>query len=102
MSGPVFKRIAQKIYTETPLIDEIESLEIVNVKVEEAYESFYETAQKHKTIMPNVVGLPVMDALALLENMGLKVKLEGVGTVKSQSVDKGIKVKPNQVIVLKV
>lgn len=102
VSGPVFKRIAQKIYTETPLIDEVESLEIVNVKVEEAYESFYEIAQKHKTIMPNVVGLPVMDALALLENMGLKVKLEGVGTVKSQSVDKGIKVKPNQVIVLKV
>jgi len=28
VSGPVFKRVAQKIYTDTPLIDEIESLEV--------------------------------------------------------------------------
>lgn len=100
VSGPVFKRIAQKIYTETPLIDEIESLEVVNTEVDEAFEAFYKTAQTYKTIMPNVVGLPTMDALALLENMGLKVRIEGVGTVRSQSIDKGIKIKRNQVIVL--
>jgi cell division protein FtsI (penicillin-binding protein 3) len=100
VSGPVFKRIAQKIYTETPLIDTIESLEVVDVKADEDYESFYKMAQLYKTIMPDVVGLPAMDALALLENMGLKVKMEGVGTVKSQSINKGIKVKPNQIIVL--
>lgn len=100
VSGPVFKRIAQKIYTETPLIDEIESLEVVSNKVQEEYELFYDTAQKYKTIMPNVIGLPTMDAIALLENMGLKVKVEGVGTVKSQSINKGIKVKPNQIVVL--
>ena len=100
VSGPVFKRIAQKIYTETPLIDEVESLEIVNTNVNQEFEAFYKTAQIHKTIMPNVVGLPTMDALALLENMGLKVKIEGVGKVKSQSISKGIKIKPNQVVVL--
>lgn len=100
VSGPVFKRIAQKIYTETPLIDEVESLEVVDIVIDEAFESFYETAQTYKTIMPDVVGLPAMDALALLENMGLKVKMEGVGTVTSQSVNKGIKVQPNQIIVL--
>ncbi|SDR89861.1 cell division protein FtsI (penicillin-binding protein 3) [Formosa sp. Hel1_31_208] len=100
VSGPVFKRIAQKIYTETPLIDQVESLEVVNTRVEEAFESFYQTAQTYKTIMPDVVGLPAMDALALLENMGLKVKMEGVGTIKSQSITKGIKIKPNQIIVL--
>ncbi|MBR9914802.1 MAG: transpeptidase family protein [Algicola sp.] len=98
VSGPVFKRIAQKIYTETPLIDEVESLEIVNSKVDKDFEAYYETAQTYKTIMPNVVGLPAMDALALLENMGLKVKLQGAGTIKEQSVPKGIKVKPNQII----
>jgi cell division protein FtsI (penicillin-binding protein 3) len=100
VSGPVFKRIAQKIYTETPLIDEVESLEVVDTSVEEEFESFYKTAQTYKTIMPDVIGLPTMDALALLENMGLKVKMEGVGVVKSQSITKGNKVKPNQVIVL--
>ncbi|MCD2257677.1 penicillin-binding protein [Psychroserpens luteolus] len=100
VSGPVFKRIAQKIYTETPLIDEVESLEVVNAKAEEQYQSFFKTAQTYITIMPNVIGLPAMDALALLENMGLKVKLEGVGTVKSQSISKGTKIKPNQIIVI--
>ena len=100
VSGPVFKRIAQKIYTETPLIDAIQSLEVVDVKTDEHYESFYKTSQLYKTIMPNVVGLPAMDALALLENMGLKVKMQGFGTIKSQSIDKGIKVKRNQIIVL--
>jgi cell division protein FtsI (penicillin-binding protein 3) len=100
VSGPVFKRIAQKIYTETPLIDEVESLEVVDVKIEEQYESFYKTSRLHKTIMPDVVGLPAMDALALLENMGLKVNMRGTGTVKTQSINKGIKVKLNQIIVL--
>jgi cell division protein FtsI (penicillin-binding protein 3) len=101
VAGPVFKRIAQKIYTETPLIDELESLEVVDEKIDEQYESFYQISQRHKTIMPNVVGLPAMDALALLENMGLKVNMEGTGTVKSQSINKGLKIKPNQIIVLR-
>ena len=101
VSGPVFKRIAQKIYTETPLVDEIASLEIAELAVDEDYEAFYKTSQLYKTIMPNVLGLPAMDALALLENMGLKVKMEGAGTVISQSVGKGIKIKENQIIVLK-
>ncbi|MFK7783341.1 penicillin-binding protein [Psychroserpens sp.] len=98
VTGPVFKRIAQKIYTETPLIDEVESLEVVNA--EASYEAYYDVANTYKTIMPNVIGLPAMDALALLENMGLKVKLQGVGVVKNQSITKGIKIKPNQVVVL--
>jgi len=102
VTGPVFKRIAQKIYTETPLIDEVESLEVVNAEVEAAYEAYYDIANTYKTIMPNVVGLPAMDALALLENMGLKVKLEGVGVVKNQSITKGVKIKPNQVVVLTI
>lgn len=102
VSGPVFKRIAQKIYTETPLIDEVESLEVVDTEVEKSFEVYYDIANTYKTIMPNVVGLPAMDALALLENMGLKVKLLGIGVVKNQSITKGVKVKPNQVVVLNI
>ena len=100
VSGPVFKRIAQKIYTETPRIDEIESLEIANTEIEKEFQSYYKTAQTYKTIMPSVVGLPTMDALALLENMGLKVRTEGIGTVKTQSIKKGKKVKRNQTVVI--
>ncbi|WP_299553177.1 penicillin-binding protein [Seonamhaeicola sp.] len=102
VSGPVFKRIAQKIYTDTPLIDEIQTLEIKKASIEKEYESYYDLAQTYKTIMPNVVGLPAMDAVALLENMDikLKVRLVGSGTVKKQSVSKSVKLKDNQTIVL--
>ncbi len=103
VSGPVFKRIAQKIFTDTPINDEVESLEVKIPSAEKEYERFYDLAQTYKTIMPNVVGLPVMDAVVLLENMDvkLKVKLEGRGVVKEQSVNKSVKLKNNQVVVLK-
>ena len=100
VSGPVFKKVAQKIFTDTPVVDEVESLLVQNESIEKEYESYYKTAQTYLTIMPNVKGLPAMDALALLENMGLKVKLSGSGIVKSQSINKGIKVKKNQTVVL--
>jgi len=100
VSGPVFKKVAQKIFIDTPIVDELESLALTNKTVEEEFESYYKTAQTYLTIMPNVRGLPAMDALALLENMGLKVKLSGTGIVKKQSIKKGIKVKKNQAVVL--
>ena len=100
VSGPVFKKVAQKIFTDTPIVDEVETLEVRNASVETEYENFYKTAQTYLTIMPDVKGLPAMDALALLENMGLKVKLSGSGIVKNQSINKGIKVKKNQTVVL--
>lgn len=102
VSGPVFKKVAQKIFTDTPIIDEIETLNIKKASVEREYESFYYIAQKHKTIMPDLVGLPAMDAIVLLENMqvNVKVKLEGNGVVKSQSINKNTKLKDNQTVVL--
>jgi cell division protein FtsI (penicillin-binding protein 3) len=42
-----------------------------------------------KSVMPNVVQLSVRDAIYLLESMGLRVKVEGKGKVKSQSVMPG-------------
>ena len=103
VSGPVFKSIAQKIYTDTPLIDEVNTLEVKNAAVKDNFEAYFKTAQTFKTIMPNVVGMPAMDALALLENMqiNLKVELEGSGVIKNQSISKNIKLKNNQIIVLK-
>lgn len=102
VSGPVFKRIAQKIYTDTPLIDKVESLEYKNEIVEQSFEKFNTISNKYKTIMPDVVGMPAMDAVAILENMevAIKVKLKGTGIVKTQSILSNIKLKPNQTIVL--
>lgn len=100
VSGPVFKKVAQKIFIDTPIVDEVGSLLVNNKIVEKEYEQYYKTAQTYLTIMPNVKGLPAMDALALLENMGLRVKISGSGIVKNQSINKGIKVKKNQTVVL--
>ncbi len=102
VSGPVFKKIAQKIFTDTPIVDEVESLKINRSSTDREYENFYNTAKTYNSIMPNVVGLPTMDAITLLENMGLKVRMNGVGIVKRQSVVHGEKIKKKQTIVLEV
>ena len=98
VSGPVFKRIAQKIYTDTPVEDELESLEIENEEISEDFEKFYATAQNEKKLMPDVTGMPVMDAISLLENLGLKVQIKGNGTVKNQSIAPGVKIKNKQIV----
>ncbi len=48
VSGPVFKRIAQKIYTDTPIIDEVETLEFNDNLVNEDFESYYEKLENIK------------------------------------------------------
>ena len=102
VAAPVFKKIAQKIYSDTPVIDTVENLDEQYATVEKSYETYFDVAQKYKSIMPNVEGMPAMDAITLLENIGLKVKLIGSGNVKKQSVAKGIKIKKNQIVVLEL
>ena len=100
VSGPVFKRIAQKIYTDTPIIEEVQSLDFKNDVVNEDFGHYNDMANKYKQLMPYVVGMPAMDAVALLENLQVNVKLNGSGVVRKQSIDKHQKLKPNQTIVL--
>jgi cell division protein FtsI (penicillin-binding protein 3) len=102
VSGPVFKKIAHKIYTDTPIIDEISDLETQDLAIKSNYENYFDTAQKHKTIMPDLSGMPAMDAITLLENIGMKVKIIGNGKVKKQSVAKGTKLSSKQTIVLEL
>lgn len=102
VSGPVFKKIAQKIYTDTPIIDEIKDLETQDLATKTDYDNYFNTAQKYKTIMPDLSGMPAMDAITLLENIGMKVKIIGSGKVKKQSVAKGTKLSSKQTIVLEL
>ncbi|MBI4931265.1 MAG: transpeptidase family protein [Bacteroidetes bacterium] len=44
-----------------------------------------------KNVMPNVTGMGLKDALYLLENAGLKVKIIGSGAIKRQSINTGTK-----------
>lgn len=100
VAGPVFKKIAQKIFTDAPVIDEINNINEKSETVKANYDNYYTVAQKYKTIMPNLKGMSAMDAISILENMGLKVQTQGNGTVSKQSVKSGQKVKPKSVITL--
>jgi cell division protein FtsI (penicillin-binding protein 3) len=42
-----------------------------------------------KTKVPNLVGMPLNDAVVLAENFGLRIKVEGSGVVVSQSLAAG-------------
>jgi cell division protein FtsI (penicillin-binding protein 3) len=57
VAGPVFKKIAQKIFTDAPVIDEINDLNQKSETVKASYDNYYAVAQKYKTIMPNLKGM---------------------------------------------
>jgi cell division protein FtsI (penicillin-binding protein 3) len=101
VSGPVFKSIAQKIYTSSPMIDEVETLEVKSQILDKKYQQFYtETNKKHSKV-PNVEGMSGMDAIAILENLGLKVQVKGNGRVKKQS-NKDAKISEVELIILEL
>ena len=102
VTGPVFKRIAQKIFTDTPIVEELETLDYKNQLVVKDFEKFNDISNRYKTIMPNVVGMPAMDTIAILENMevSINVKLKGNGIVTKQSISRSVKLAPDQTVIL--
>lgn len=96
VAAPVFQKIAHKIYKDTPVIKEVESIN--QDELSTSFQSYFDLAQNNLKTMPNTKGLPMMDAVALLENMGLKVKLHSTGKVNAQSIPEGSKVEPNQIV----
>ncbi len=53
-------------------------------------------------LVPNVVGMGLQDALYLLENQGMKVRVFGYGTVKRQSIQAGANIKSNPYITIEL
>lgn len=102
VSGPVFKSIARKIYANNPLIEEVASLEPNNQTLESEYKRYFQDAQKAYETVPNVKGMCGMDAVALLENLGVEVEVIGNGKVKKQSVDQGTRLASVKRIVLEL
>ena len=100
VSGPVFKRIAQKIFTVSPQLVEVSNIDEKDVKIVEDYDMYYKKLQRETTIIPNVIGMAGMDAVSLLENIGLNVKLIGNGTVHKQSLKSGSQIKSDKKIIL--
>lgn len=102
VSGPVFKSIAQLIYTNNPLIDEVKTLEPDSPELEEAFEQYYTVAGKKYEKVPDVKGMSGMDAISILENLGLQVEVRGNGKVKKQSISKGTDLRKVKKIVLEL
>jgi cell division protein FtsI (penicillin-binding protein 3) len=102
VAAPVFKTIAKKIYTDTPLVDEVDIATIEDDYFSKEYDSFYKKSQKDYKLVPNVLGMSGMDALVFLENLGLKVFIKGNGKVKKQSLNVGEKLVNNKEIVLEL
>jgi cell division protein FtsI (penicillin-binding protein 3) len=102
VAGPVFKRIAQKIFTDAPSTNKIKTLDSKIPKQEISYDKFDKESNKKTNQIPNLKGMPGMDAIALLENLGLKVKVNGVGKVKKQSLQAGQNISKNTTIVLEL
>ena len=102
VAGPVFKRIAQKIFTDSPSTNVVKNINKKINKQEKAYEDFYAKSQTEIKVIPNLKGMSGMDAVALLENLKLKVKVIGVGKVKKQSIQPGEFLDKNKTIILEL
>jgi cell division protein FtsI (penicillin-binding protein 3) len=102
VAGPVFKRIAQKVFTDVPSTNEVKNLKKNNPAQDKNYLAYNDKVNKKPTSIPNLKGMSGMDAVALLENLGMKVKAIGFGKVKKQSIQAGQPILKNNTIILEL
>jgi cell division protein FtsI (penicillin-binding protein 3) len=95
VSGPVFKEIADKVYS-TNFYRDLKALNTDNgekIKLREAATTVDDDdLTLTEGVMPNVVGMGLRDAIYLLENSGLKVYYTGQGKVSRQSPQAGLRI----------
>ncbi len=99
VAAPVFRQIANKIYSATPLHESVEFPDQL-ASLDSDFNGYYKKANKTYKKVPNVKNMPGMDAISLLENMGFKVSFSGIGKVRSQSIKPGKQLKKGELIIL--
>ncbi len=102
VAAPIFKEIAQKIYTTTPIDNQSVEDKTQFASINNQYKKYNKVINKEYSEVPNVWGMSGMDAVSLLENIGLKVEFSGVGKVNHQSIKKGTKLVKGSTITLKL
>lgn len=102
VAAPIFKEIAQKIYTSTPIDFQSVDDSVKFASIENDFKNYEKLLQKEQDSVPNVIGMSGMDAVSLLENKGYKVKVSGIGKVKNQSFSKEDKSAKESTIILKL
>jgi cell division protein FtsI (penicillin-binding protein 3) len=102
VSAPVFRKIAQKIHTITPETTIYNDNKSNFTLLENDYQKYYTTQNTVNNQMPDVIGMSVMDAVSILENLGLNVEFTGNGKVKGQSIKQGEQIKKGLKVALNV
>jgi cell division protein FtsI (penicillin-binding protein 3) len=103
VAGPVFKKIAQKIFTDSPSRNEIKNINTKMKNQDKDYDAYFVKLQKQQaSIVPDVKGMSGMDAIAIFENLGIKVKVIGIGKVRKQSLQPGGVLTKNKTIILEL
>jgi cell division protein FtsI (penicillin-binding protein 3) len=62
-------------------------------EVQKIEQQYYTQVQNSNKIIPDLKGMDAMDAVALMENLGMQVRVDGVGKVTAQSVAPGTRLK---------
>lgn len=120
-AGPVFSKIAQRVYsknvtTDLRLAQDSTSVFVPDVKPgdEAMTNSVLKTlnvsqanrsespATYSKQLVPDVTGLGLRDAVSVLSQHGLKVRAKGSGTVKKQSLTAGKHVGRGETIIIEL
>ncbi|MGB3591608.1 MAG: penicillin-binding protein [Nonlabens sp.] len=101
VAGPVFKKIAHKIYASSPATQEV-IIDSLGQDKPITSQEYYALAQSTSNELPDLRGMEAMDAVALVENLGAVVELEGNGKVISQSLKPGTRIAASDRIILKL
>lgn len=99
VAAPVFKEIAEKLFVRTPKEIIVKSNNHTSNSLKN-YKQIENYKKNKPSVIPNFIGMPAMDAIVILEQMGLKFVLKGEGKVFNQSIKSGSKVDYNKKIIL--
>jgi len=102
IAGGVFKKIAEGMYAKN-LLDKVYIYPQDTIRSREPIvKKSFEIDELQANVIPDVKGMGGKDALFALEQLGLKVSLEGKGTVKQQSLSPGAKFRKGETIKLQL
>ncbi|MGB0175576.1 MAG: penicillin-binding protein [Owenweeksia sp.] len=100
VAAPVFKAIAENIYLDTPRDWQPEEQD--NTPAPPTYRKTQLTELSKVKALPDLTGMDGSEVIPALENMGYKVKMEGVGKIQWQYPPAGSKISTDRVIELKL
>jgi len=100
VTGPVFKRIAQKIYTDSPVKEHVILPTGSHPELAASESNFNALMAQNTEEIPDLTGWPLMDAVALLENMGVSVSVRGSGPIIRQIPEAGAALRQTTTITL--